>query len=250
MPNGRDLSASNLFQSEENWPQVLYSDELSRCLELLSTPTAKEKRLLRLHGPSGTGKSLFGKQLVISLSRKDPSATAVYVDMPAADLEASSIFSNIGSVLDRPREARLSKPHSVPKKVSKSWRSDDKTFAWRGSGYLYRVSRDLIAQIPAAGPFIKAVMPSSNPVELLGNSSSATPFAFLGGVAAKSPVLLVVDNYQNLSPVLRDTIEASFQDAGHNFRLVAIERKEEWQQSGLPHDLEGFLEEELEFLPA
>lgn len=147
----------------------------------------------------------------------------LYVDVPPGDLEASALFDKLDFLLSERREASRDAPSFLSRKVARSWVSAKSGRSGRRVSYTYLVSRDLVAQVPLVGPFIKALLPQSTPIKAAAGTSTA-PMRFLMRRSRSRPVLLAIDNTQFLPFAVREMLTAELAEAGPYLRLVLVER--------------------------
>jgi tetratricopeptide (TPR) repeat protein len=208
------------FTSESAWPFKLRKPQLEECRAFLE-PRHATPRLLRLSGPSGSGKSFLIRELMTQAGEGD-GQVGLYVDIPPSDLEASTFFERVDWLLSHERRASRDAPSFVDKKTARAWVST-KRGAPSSSSYAYAASRDLSAQIPVVGPFIKPLLPETTPFSpVVGGVES--PLRFLMKRSRSRPVLLAIDNTQFLPYAVRELIASELADGGAHLRLVLIER--------------------------
>jgi hypothetical protein len=147
----------------------------------------------------------------------------LYVDVPPSDLEASALLDMLDSLLSDRREASRDAPSFVGRKAARSWISMKAGRSAKRLSYIYLVSRDLTAQIPLVGPFIKALLPQSAPIKETA-SDGVAPMRFLMKRSRARQVLLAIDNVQFLPFAVREMLTAELAEAGPHLRLVLIER--------------------------
>jgi tetratricopeptide (TPR) repeat protein len=147
----------------------------------------------------------------------------VYLDVPPGELEASAIFEKLDSLLSGPRKASRDAPSFVSRKAARAWISAKSGRAAKRVSYLYGTFRELAAQVPLAGPFIKALLPASAPIKATTGDNSAS-MRFLMRRSRSQEVFLAIDNIQFLPFATRETLTASLADAGPHLCLVLIER--------------------------
>ncbi len=217
----RAASGSAAFASESSWPFSLRSSQLASCQEFLGEHTGGS-RVLRVFGESGVGKSFLARELLVRAAKDDPKAMGIYLDVPPAELEASALLARVDDLLSERRVASRDAPSFVSTKVARAWLAAKRGRSARRLTYLYLIARDLISQIPIVGPFIKALLPPSTRARSSGESSAS--LNFLMNRSRTRPVWLVIDNTQFLPIALRETLAASFADAGSHLRLILIER--------------------------
>jgi tetratricopeptide (TPR) repeat protein len=199
----------------------LRTEELETSLEFLSAEDPGA-RALRISGPSGAGKSFLAREILVRASARR-NALGIYVDVPAGELEGSALLSKIDDLLSAPRSPTRDAPSFVDRKISRSWQARKRGRSGRRLSYAYLVFRDLVAQIPLVGPFIKAVLPQSAPLRV-PTTDSAVSLGFLMKASRSRPVWIVVDNTQFLPFALRETLATQFAGAGRQLRLILVER--------------------------
>lgn len=213
--------APSRFESEASWPFSLRTDELDRCLSFLGA--GGTPRVLRIFGSSGAGKSFLVRELMVHAPSGGDEAVGLYIDVPASDLEAAALFEGLDALLSTRREATRDAPSSVGRKAARAWVSAKRGRSGRRVSYGYQVSRDLIAQIPVVGPFIKAVLPQTAPVRAAA-ADAAAPVRFLTRRSRSRPVFLAIDNVQFLPFAVREMLDQELTEAGPKLRLVLVER--------------------------
>jgi len=222
---GSDKTESHhLFRSEAAWPFALREEELLDCLAFLNTVDQSNPAVLRLFGESGSGKTFFSRELLTRFAKANPQRLILYLDTPAADLEATEFTAKLDVLLSRERIPDRDKPIQVPSKVVAKWLARKKRpLRWKTS-YAYRVTRDLIGQIPVIGPFVKAILPASLSLDGMIDQPSLTAFRHVISLSKSTDVLLAIDNIQFLPDLIRDVIEDVLLLGGSRLRLVLIER--------------------------
>lgn len=217
------LGKGMFFESESNWPFSIRQNEINKCLTFLKGEENTYPKLLRVFGESGSGKSFFIKELLAKLTFENFEGAALYIDTPAADLEASTIFVRIEKILEKPKTADRAEPNFISKELASKWISRKlRLKSWK-THYIYRVTRDLVGQIPGFGSIIKAMMPISLTMTTKDDDGKAG-IGFLAKLSDSKPVVLVLDNIQFLSPVIMEMFEQEFHSFGRFFSLIVIER--------------------------
>ena len=214
--------AGSAFSSESVWPFLLRTTEFTNCRTFLAHD-APGARVLRVFGPSGSGKSFLARELLVQAASDGRDGLGVYLDVPPAGLEASALLAKLDDLLSDRRLASRDAPSFVSRKAVRSWLATKHGRSARRLTYVYLAVRDLVAQIPLFGPFIKALFPQSAPVRAATGDSSA-PLRFLMKRSRSRPVWLVVDNTQFLPLAVREALAIGFAEAGPHLRLVLIER--------------------------
>lgn len=222
------------FGRHEDWPFAIRHDLLVDLLAFLSPPKSSGPKLLSVVGPSGSGKSFLARELATRWSASSGNSLALYVDVPPAEYEAAAVEKTLAALLAHKRRANRHSPSLVPALVSQRWRKVQAGSHSQRASYFYRVSRDLIAQIPIVGPFISAVLPEGLPDFSHANGSRA--LRFILQESHTRPVLIVFDNIQHIPSLIRDMIEGEFDNAGPRLRVILVEQCEqgpeiEWLQS-------------------
>ncbi len=160
-----ESTADHFFASESSWPFVLREKAMADSVAFMSGEGAESKISLRIFGEAGSGKSFFVRDLICRLSEAVNPQAALYLDFPPSDLEATNVLRKIDHLIALPRHPDRSNPQFVAASLAASWNSKKrKARTWHKS-YAYGVARDLSAQIPVVGPFIKAVLPPSLPLD-------------------------------------------------------------------------------------
>jgi tetratricopeptide (TPR) repeat protein len=180
-------------------------------------------RVLRIFGASGTGKSFLVRELMVQSSADKKDGIGVYLDVPPGELEASAILEKLDSLLSGPRKTSRDAPSFVGRKAARAWISAKRGRSAKRVSYLYGAFRELTAQIPLVGLFIKALLPAAAPVKAVTGDSGAS-LRFLMRKSKSQDVLLAIDNVQFLPFATRETLTAAFADAGSHLCLVLIER--------------------------
>lgn len=209
----------SVFASEAAWPFGLRQAEFTRSLDFLNG-SEPGPRVLRVFGESGSGKSFLSRELLVQ-SSDEKEGIGLYLDVPAGEIEAAAAFDRLDLMLSHPRSGSRDAPSFVGHRACKAWLAANKGTS-RGVAYGYRAGRDLTAQIPLAGPFVKAMLPPA----LRGDSGDAgtAPLRFLLKRSHTHPVLLVVDNVQFLSHAMHALLDLELLEAGAHLRLVLVER--------------------------
>lgn len=179
--------------------------------------------MLRIVGSSGTGKSFLVRELMVRGAADEKDGLGLYVDVPPSDLEASALVNKLDALLSRRQEASRDAPSFVGRKAARSWISVKRGRSGKRMSYAYLASRDLVAQVPLVGPFIKALLPQSVPI-MLTAGEGASPIRFLMRRSRSRPVLVAIDNTQFLPFAVRETLTAELKEAGPHLRLVLVER--------------------------
>jgi tetratricopeptide (TPR) repeat protein len=210
------------FASEAAWPFKLRISQLASCRDFLA-PEGRTPRLLRVCGASGTGKSFLVRELIVQAAAGQPDGVALYVDIPPDELEGSALFEKLDALLSERRSASRDAPSSVDRKTARAWVSAKSGRSAKRLTYAYGAARDLVGQIPVAGPFIKALLPLSAPMRLAAGES-ASPIRFLMRRSRSRHVLLAIDNIQFLPFAVGQALAAELEEAGPYLRLVLVER--------------------------
>jgi tetratricopeptide (TPR) repeat protein len=179
--------------------------------------------VLRIFGPSGTGKSFLVRELMVKTAAERKHRLGLYLDVPPSDLEASALFEKLDILLSDRREASRDAPSFVDRKAVRSWISAKRGGSAKWVSYVYLASRELTAQIPLVGPFIRALLPQSAPIKVTAGDSTA-PIRFLMKRSRSQDLLLAIDNVQFLPFAVREILTAELEKAGPHLRLVLIER--------------------------
>ena len=226
----------SFFNSEQSWPFLLRLDLLNESLSFLLNKIDKP-RLLKISGPSGCGKSFFTRELLIRLSEENKMFSSIYIDFPASDIDSFNAISKVSEILNSERKPDRSSPNLVTKDAKKAWQKRTKNISSSRAKYSYGVLRDLVAQIPAAGPFVKAFMPTSLPEEMLydDNHGDIEGFKFLLAQAKKNRVCIALDNIQFIPSTLLELIEYELREVSSNLVFICVERtiedsSVEWDQ--------------------
>lgn len=214
------------FDSENAWPFLVRQSVLDDCLHFLSAKGPAGPRLLHLDGPSGSGKSFLTRELLVRYAEIQPDSTAVYIDSPPSDLEASDLFKKIAAIITVPRYGDRSSPNFVGKIVSDRWRRRKKPKATGRAAYLYGVLRELVVVIQGVGQIIKAFMPPALSAQEpeLEEGDGAGALRYLLNLSRTQPVAIALDNVQFLPPSTRDMLDGLLQDYGAQLRLIVVER--------------------------
>lgn len=216
------LPARSRFASESTWPFSLHAAELAMCREFLTAEDSRA-RVLRIFGASGTGKSFLVRELMVQSATDNKDEIGIYLDVPPGELEASVILDRLDSILSGPRKPSRDAPSFVSRKIVRAWNSAKSGRSARRLAYFYGALRELTAQIPVAGPFIKALLPEYAPAAGATGDSGAS-MRFLMRKSKSQKVVLAIDNTQFLPFATRETLTAALADAGAHLRLVLIER--------------------------
>ena len=219
----KSVSAWSCFESESSWPFRLRSDELAECRVFVDGPVPAP-RVVRVFGPSGTGKSFLARELLVQASSDDKNGLGVYLDVPRGCLEASALLERLESILAKPSGATRDRPSFVGRRVARSWNGSRRNAAFGKRSYAYGVVRDLTGQIPVAGPFIKAALPASAFERRTGGGGGLAALRFLVRRSHSRRVFLVLDNTQFLPFAVREHLSSELAEAGLQFRLILIER--------------------------
>jgi hypothetical protein len=147
----------------------------------------------------------------------------LYFDVPPSDLEASNLVDKLDALLSGRHEASRDAPSFVDRKTARSWISAKRGGSAKWASYFYLASRDLTAQIPLVGPFIKALLPQSVPIKATTGDSTAA-IRFLMRRSRSRRVLLAIDNVQFLPFAVREMLTTELAEAGAHLQLVLIER--------------------------
>jgi len=215
--------AVSRFSSESTWPFSLRTAELAVCRDFLATQKS-EPRILRVFGASGTGKSFLVRELMVQTAATHrKGGVGVYIDVPPGELEASAILDKLDSLLSMPSRTSRDAPSFVSRKAARAWSSAKSGRSAKRVSYLYGACRELVAQIPLVGPFIKALLPESAPVKMAIGDDSVS-LRFLMKRSKSNEVFLAIDNIQFLPFATRETLTAAFGDAGPHLRLLLVER--------------------------
>lgn len=207
--------------SQVDWPFSLNTLQLASSRDFLLAEGGPP-RILRIFGTSGSGKSFLARELMVQSANHASDGIGVYLDVPPSDLEASALLVQIEDLLLDERVSSRDAPSFVGKKASRSWRSLVRGPA-RGSSYAYQVSRELIAQVPLVGPFIKALLPEFVPIRENPRSDTAS-LRFLMKRSESRRVFLAIDNTQFIPFAVREALSRELAGAGPNLRLILIER--------------------------
>lgn len=215
-----DVDIAGLFDSESSWPFLLRKNELHDCINFFTQENENTPKVLRIFGTSGTGKSFFARELIVRLVEAQNYGTALYLNIPASGLEASNLFTTINRLISTPKKADRSSACFVSKELVKKWMKAKKapTSLVR---YVYHVFRGLTGQIPVAGPFIQAFLPTAVAQK---NDLHDTAFRFLLNVADEHFVLIVFDNIQFMPTSVLEILETEIYTARKKIQIVVIER--------------------------
>jgi hypothetical protein len=211
-----------LFENEADWPFALRGDLLHECLDFL-TSRRRGPHLLRICGPSGSGKSFLVREMMTRIANWSEWDVGLYVDVPAGEFEAAALLDRFDTLLAVERGSTRDRPSFVSKEVAKDWRSAHGDRSSRTVQYGYGASRELTGQIPVAGPFVKALLPTSVPSRIQSDADAGA-LRFLMKHSRRHGVLVVLDNVQFLPYAMRELLDREFSDAGQGLRLVLIER--------------------------
>lgn len=218
------LNERKYFDSEGSWPFLLRQKEMDTCCDFLLGQTPPLPRLLRIYGPSGSGKSFFARELLARCSASLGDGTSVYVDIPPSGLEASALFERIERLISVPRNADRVSPSFVSKKLADKWRARKSRPHTLGLSYIYRVCRDLLTLIPFKGAIIKAFLPTALPSGTGATGDTAAAFRFLVSHSRSQLIVIALDNIQFLPATLSEILGSELQGYGEYLRLVLIER--------------------------
>lgn len=229
-PKQPPISAETLFRSESDWPFVLRCQKLEECLSFYRDQQNSSLGIVRLTGVSGTGKSFFVRELLNRFAEENQENLVIYVDVPIADIDATNLNMQLEKLLSTERVANRNKPIQIPRNVARQWASRKKIPSFLKGSYVYRVTRDLVGQIPVAGPFLKAIMPTTISHEVLNGGSPMAALRHVLAISNKSNVLLALDNIQNIPSLLREMIDDEFTLHGAKTGLVIVERLNDRQE--------------------
>ena len=237
------------FDSEQSWPFLLRLEQLDDCLSFIQN--AKNRpRVLRISGPSGCGKSFFARELLVKLAEKDDLFAAIYTDFPASDLDCFDTIGKISSILESVTTPNRTNPNLVSKKAQKAWQKSKKIGTSSTAKYSYGVLRDLVAQIPAAGPFVKAFMPTGLPNKIIAASpkrGDIDGFKFLLSQAKKHTVCIALDNVQFIPSTLIELIENEFSEVYKGLIFLCIERSIANESTVFSNKISNFDKKEIRF---
>lgn len=214
--------SSSPFASESTWPFALRHDRLQEGVEFVRDES-DHPRVLRISGPSGTGKSFLARELLVQASTDDKYGLGLYLDVPPGELEASALLAKIESALTEPTPVSRQDPSFVGTKVVRSWMAFANGTTTKKRSYGYGVFRELTGQIPLLGPFLKALMPRSA-FDNRQRSDGVDALRFVVRRSRSRPVTLVLDNIQFLPFALRELLADELALSGNQMRLVLIER--------------------------
>lgn len=214
-------AASDPFASESSWPFVLNETKLKAARAFLTDP-GEGPRVLRVFGPSGCGKSFLVRELLTQLSSGDKDDIGLYLDVPAGEVEASTLPDRLALLLSNQRTATRDAPSYVGRKVAKAWTSALRGGPGKGATYAYQASRELSGQVPLIGPFMKGLIPQDIPSRSSVNDGA--PIRFLMRRSVDHLVVLAIDNVQFMPFGLRELLEVELSVAGSLLRVVLIER--------------------------
>lgn len=192
------------------------------CHEFLAAQESKP-RVLRIFGASGTGKSFLVREVMVQAAVPEKDGIAIYLDVPPGELEASAILDKLDSLLTRPHKSSRAAPSFVSRKVARAWISVRSGRSAKRLSYLYGAFRELVAQIPLVGPFIKPLLPEVTLARVATGDSSAS-MRFLMRRSKSQQVLLAIDNIQFLPFATREILTAALAEAGRHLCLVLVER--------------------------
>ncbi len=214
-------AAGDPFASESSWPFVLNQRKLDDARAFL-TESAEGPRVLRVFGSSGAGKSFLVRELLTQLSSGDKDDVGLYLDVPAGELEASTLPDRLALLLSNQRTASRDAPSFVGRKVAKAWASALGGGPGKGATYGYQASRELSGQLPVVGPFVKGLIPQNVPSR--SSVDDGAPIRFLMRRSDDHRVVLAIDNVQFMPFGLQELLDAELSAAGSLLRLVLIER--------------------------
>ncbi|GFM34532.1 ATP-binding protein [Desulfovibrio subterraneus] len=215
---------ANYFRSENDWPFVLREHELTAAMAFLDVGTSRQPKILRLFGPSGSGKSFFVRELLTKIAHDKPDAIVLYLDTPPSDLEASQTLEKLGRLLKKESIASRTHPVSISRNMVLRLKQRNVLRSSSFINYLYGVFRDLIGQIPVAGPIVKALLPQNLPMRQETVQGDMALFNCCLDISNNFPVLLALDNIQFLSTSMLEILRNTFAEAGCMFCFVVIER--------------------------
>lgn len=213
------------FASEGAWPFLFRRNELADCVRFLTGSGNAGPRLLRVAGPSGSGKSFFTRELVVQCADALNAGTVMYIDTPPTDLEASDLFKTIDQIISVHRNATRDAPNAVSKACADKWRKKKYPPKPDRLAYLYGVLRELTALLPSAyGGVLKAFLPAPAASQINTNRDARAAIRFLASYSCANPVVIVLDNIQFLPHSVLEMLENELQPFGPELRLIAIER--------------------------
>ena len=229
-----DGETGRFFRSEDDWPFVLREQELEEAISFLDVGGSSRLRVLKLLGPSGVGKSFFARELLVRIAQANRDIIALYLDTPPSDLEASRVIEKLGRLLSKESDATRQHPISLSKKMASKLKQRKLLLNVSFLGYLYGVFRDLVAQIPIAGPFVKAILPVKLPTRAKPIQGDAALFLHCLELSHNYPVVFALDNTQFLPSSVLEILDQEFERAGAKFRLIVLERTnhdahQDWQ---------------------
>lgn len=216
------VATRSIFSSEGAWPLILRRSQLSACQEFLYG-RSHVPRVLRVFGSSGSGKSFLVRELMVQAVAEVRRGLGIYVDVPPGELEAFALLEKLDTLLGRRCESSRDFPSFVDRKAARAWASVKGGRRAQGISYGYSAFRDLVGQVPAMGPFLKALMPRSISAPT-PTADSTEPMRFLMRKSKSVPVFLAIDNTQFLPFALRELMAVELAEAGPDLRLLLVER--------------------------
>jgi len=221
------------FPTENEWPCVLRNEDLAAAEEALGFGVSSSRaKILLLRGASGVGKTFFAKELIVRLAFKNPALLTLYFDTPPTEFEAVALNHQLGMLLTKRTDASRSHPNAVLAAARDEWTSFvPRKRVPRLFNYCYGTTRELIGQIPTVGRYLRAVMPQ-RVMAIEDEKLQWGAIPFLAQRARRHPVLLALDNVQNLPMATVKSLEEAFAGSLPFLRLILIERNNHEQFEG------------------
>jgi len=214
----------NIFDSENNWPFLIREENLVSCLKFINSNKNK-RRIIKIFGESGCGKSFFAKELLITAYRENQKSLNMYLDFPASDLESFQVIRKAINDLGAERIPTRENPNHVNLKTVNAWMSYNNIQRRSAINSIYKSVKYILKNISIIGDFINYVTPQDivkRDINLDGDVKKL--FSFLAEHTTMSSAIIVLDNIQFCPTVIISALEQEISRGAIDITIIAIER--------------------------
>lgn len=204
-------------------PYLRRSNELAVGLtHLLLASSSEHSRLLIVQGDSGTGKTSFAKELARRLLAESPAdPLCLYIDVPNDDYQSADILRYLMTLAEVPTTPTKGFPVQILESHAPSvFRRELGRRRVVGMALLRTVAEAAGSLVGLGGAVKSALEPGNAPTLSIDDEF----YRYIKWVVKKSPVVVIVDNYQFLASSIRLSLEAIFHRLQSGVSLLLIDR--------------------------